>query len=231
MNNPILVAVINQSTLVNDNAVSNVVAHLQTQIKYHFTPAWGIAADVWFYPKSISVPATAWQLIVLDNSDQAGALGYHDITATGLPLAKIFVKDTVSAGFSWSVTMSHELLEMLVDPEVNLTVFNQNTNTTGVLYAYELCDAVEDDSFGYAIGSVKVSDFILPHYFVAGSPRPYDFKEHIQEPFQLLPGGYASVFDVTGGSGWTQLNGRTTSNLNRTILRQKPRSQWQKSEL
>jgi hypothetical protein len=32
-----------------------------------------------------------WWLVFLDNSDQAGALAYHDLTNEGLPLSKVFV--------------------------------------------------------------------------------------------------------------------------------------------
>ena len=31
-------------------------------------------------------------MLVLDTSDQAGALGYHDVTPQGLPLGKVFAK-------------------------------------------------------------------------------------------------------------------------------------------
>jgi len=211
LTNPILVAVVNESTMLHDTAVSNVVAHLQTQIKRDFTPIWGIAADVWFYPSGSVVPANAWQMVVLDNSDQAGALGYHELTATGQPLAKIFVKDTVGAGDAWSVTMSHELCEMLVDPNTNLTVFNQTTNTAGELIVYETCDPVEDDQYGYAIGSIRVSDFVTPNYFIPGSTGPWDFGKHLTAPLQIITGGYLAVFNVNSGSGWTQIFGKKNS--------------------
>jgi Fe-S cluster assembly iron-binding protein IscA len=37
---------------------------------------------------------------------------------------------------------------MLGDPNINLTVFVQNSNTAGMLYAYKVCDACEDDTLG-----------------------------------------------------------------------------------
>jgi hypothetical protein len=38
-----------------------------------------------------SQPASgSWWLVMLDDSDQAGALGYHDLTSDGLPLGNIF---------------------------------------------------------------------------------------------------------------------------------------------
>jgi hypothetical protein len=37
---------------------------------------------------------------------------------------------------------------MLGDPNITLTVFVQNSNTAGMLYAYKVCDACEDDTLG-----------------------------------------------------------------------------------
>jgi hypothetical protein len=221
----------NHSTLVNDNAVAKVVEHLQTQLQRDFNPAWGITADVWFWDNSKPIPADYWQLAVFDTSDVANALGYHDLTATGMPLGKVFIKTTVDNGLAWSVTLSHELLEMLIDPYVNLTAFIQTANTKGVFVAYEVGDPVEDDTLGYAINSVLVSDFVLPSYFVPGATGPYDFCGHITAPLQLIPGGYLSVFDVKKGSGWVELNGRTTSNKARLDTRSKVRSETDLSHL
>jgi len=50
--------------------------------------------------------------VILDDSDQAGALGYHDLTSDGLPIGKVFAASDLKAGTSWTVTASHELLEM-----------------------------------------------------------------------------------------------------------------------
>lgn len=145
--------------------------------------------------------------MILDDSDQANALGYHDLTTEGLPIGKVFAASDLKAGTSWSVTASHELLEMLADPNINLTVFVQNANTTGTLYAYEVCDACEDDSFGYKINNILVSDFVYPTWFEnfreQGSTQ-FDKMNQIQNPLQLLTGGYIGVFNVNDGSGWQQ---------------------------
>jgi hypothetical protein len=97
---------------------------------------------------------------------------------------------------------------MLGDPDVNLTVFVQNSDTAGKLYAYEVCDACEADQFSYAIDGVQVSDFVYPAWFesfrTAGSAQ-FDFQKQINAPLQLLTGGYIGVFDVASGSGWQQI--------------------------
>jgi hypothetical protein len=145
--------------------------------------------------------------VILDNSDQAGALGYHDVTKGGSPLGKVFAKTDLQYKEKWSVTASHELLEMLADPNINLTVFEQAT-TGGRLYAYEVCDACEADAFSYSVGGVSVSDFVYPSWFESfRDPKStqFDFRKKISKPFELLKGGYIGIYDVTAGTGWQQL--------------------------
>jgi hypothetical protein len=113
---------------------------------------------------------------------------------------------------SWTVTASHELMEMMVDPFINTDVFNQTTNTAGIIYAKEVCDAVEADNLGYTINSVLVSDFVLPSWFDgwrAPNSVAFSFKNNVHAPFALASGGYIGAFDVTRGSGWTQLLAET----------------------
>jgi hypothetical protein len=204
----IRIAVINASTVLTDDQVQAAVPALQTQVHRDFASAWGIDADLSFVPSGASPDPGLWWLTVLDNSDQAGALGYHDVTDQGLPLGKVFAGTDLQYGDQWTVTASHELLEMLADPEINLTVFVQPSQQAGTLYAYEVCDACEADQLGYDIGGTLVSDFVYPAWFEPsrqpGSAQ-FDYANQIQAPLQLLPGGYIGVFDVTAGTGWHQI--------------------------
>jgi hypothetical protein len=201
------ISVINESSVLTDADVTPVVVALQQQVTNDFRPFWGTDAELKMIPQGTQAPAGTWWLVILDDSDQAGALGYHDLTPEGLPMGKVFAASDLKAGTSWSVTASHELLEMLADPNINLTVFTQNAETAGTLYAYEVCDACEDDSFGYKMGNVLVSDFVYPAWFESfreqGSTQ-FDRMNQIQNPLQLLSGGYIGVFSVTDGSGWQQ---------------------------
>jgi len=234
---PIQISVINASTVVADDDVRPVVDALQKQVTSDFFPAWGVNAQLNFVTTGSTPPANTWWLTILDDTDQAGALGYHDLTPDGLPIGKAFAGTDLKYGTQWSVTASHELLEMLADPNINLTVFVQDASTTGTLYAYEVCDACEDDRFGYQINSILVSDFVYPAWFEnfrAQGSTQFDRMNQIQDPLQLLAGGYIGVFNVTDGTGWQQQTAeRTPMNLRhrghvgsrrerRTILR----DQW-----
>jgi len=231
------ISVINESTVLSDADVTPVITALQQQVTNDFRPVWGTDAELTMIPQGTQPPAGTWWLAILDDSDQAGALGYHDLTTDGLPIGKVFAASDLKAGTSWSVTASHELLEMLADPNINLSVLVQNANTTGTLYAYEVCDACEDDSFGYTINNIKVSDFVHPTWFESfreqGSTQ-FDKMNQIQNPLQLLTGGYIGIFNISEGSGWQQQTAeRHPSNLrhrghvgSRRERRSVPRTQW-----
>jgi hypothetical protein len=194
------VAIVNESTVVTDAEATTVAKALHRQVSSDFAPHWGIRANVYHYIHK--PPPTAWVLVILDDSDMADALGYHDVTPAGLPVGKVFARTDMDYWLSWSVTASHELLEMLGDP--SCVIASQIADTTFV--AQENCDPVEADRYGYTINGVAVSDFVLPTWFQPGTPGPYDFTGHLTRPLTLLPGGYASVW--TPQSGWTQHTAR-----------------------
>ena len=139
------------------------------------------------------------QIVLTDNPDQAGALGYHEMTSQGTPLGKVFAKLDIQSGSSWTVTLSHELLEILVDPWINWCA----EGTDGKIYALEVCDAVEADELGYEINGVMVSDFITPSWFEPTEADRVDFKRRLSKSMELARGGYVSFLDPA--QGWTQI--------------------------
>ena len=136
-------------------------------------------------------------------------------------------------GASISVGASHELCEAAIDPTINLAA----QDLKGTFWAYEVCDPVEDDQYGYTRNGVLLSDFILPSWFgFENSAGPFDFKGKYTSAFQVLSAGYAQSFDPT--KGWTQINGdrvwarhaKQASSGSRRDIRQK-RFRNQKGEL
>lgn len=106
----------------------------------------------------------------------------------------------------WTVTLSHEALELVGDPEVNLLVQGPNPAdaTRTVFHWYEMCDAVQAET--YEIDGVKVSNFVLPLYFTGGEEKGgrNDFlgrayKGKTLQSFGVNPGGYVGFFDPKSG--------------------------------
>jgi hypothetical protein len=193
---------VNHSTVLPDNEIEACMPAFNTYIN-HVKNFWPCPAHLQFVTPD-NLPANAWSIIVADDSDQAGALGYHDYSPTGKPISYVFAKTDMDYGYSWTVTFTHELAEMMADPYISTGI--QVTNTK--FYAQEIGDPVEADELGYTIRAnnidVLVSDFVTPAWFIPGHPGPvYDKAKHCTAPLQLLPGGYMSVF--VSGHGWTQI--------------------------
>jgi len=181
------VACINKATVDLGVDFDRLVPALQKFLDAHFVPVWGTPATL---VKAARPLAGAWSMVFLDDADAANALGYHDLTKNGLPLSKIFVRTTLAARQKVSVTACHELAEMMVDPAINLWADGPNAS----LYAYEMCDAVEEDEF--AIDGIAMSDFVYPAFFEGfrspGSTQ-FDHLGLLTRPFELRKGGYSLV--------------------------------------
>jgi hypothetical protein len=198
------ISVFNLSTVLSDQDITPVISALQSQINNDFQPIWDRGANLIQVPAEQAPGDNHWWCGLFDNSDVANALGYHDLTPQGLPLAKVFAATDMQYGLQWSVTISHEVLEVLADPDINLCAQVSDTE----LYAYEDCDPVEADSLGYTVDGVLLSDFVTPAWFMPEYPGPYDFKEHTKSALEIAPGGYMSVLRLGQGGGWTQIYGQ-----------------------
>ncbi len=113
------ISIINRCSALTDADIEPVIPALQTQVSRDFAPIWGPDVELTYVPRHKRAPNKTWWIVLLDTSDDAGFLGYHDMSHNGLPLGKVFVKSDLDAGSSWSSTISHELLEMLGDPDLN----------------------------------------------------------------------------------------------------------------
>lgn len=211
-----LIALYRETALISDDDVLSYMRAQQLQLDRDLLPFWGRSANLLFVPGGDQIPPDAWQCVFLDNSDQADALGYHELTAFNLPIMKVFVADDQAAGLTWTVTASHEMIETIGDPYIDQTVTlrDQATGFTEE-YAFELCDCCEDDQFAYSVEdpvnhrSHLMSDFALPHWFMPGSAgaenRRYTFQYAVDGPFRLAAGGYIGVRELAPEkTEWTQ---------------------------
>src|SRR5258708_29519451 len=111
------IACFNKATTPLGIDLDALIAAMQAYVDQHVAPVWGTPAKLM---KSTDFVKNAWAMVFLDNADQPGALAYHDLTPEGLPVSKVFVKTTIDDNQLVSVSASHELVEMLVDPAINM---------------------------------------------------------------------------------------------------------------
>jgi hypothetical protein len=192
--------------------LAEVAGALNEQVHADFAPVWhGHATHAtvmpWFRDE---VPDGTWAVIVKKELDEPGALGYH-ADYNNQPYAYVDVDDG-----EWSVTASHEILEMLADPWGNRMHTARHPRgldpkdiglraaVRRVQYLVEVCDPPE--ATAYEVGGVKVSDFVTPDWYRTAEKAgtPYSAVGGCTLPRQVSPGGYVS-FHV-GGNWWQLTN-------------------------
>ena len=182
--------------------LDKLIAAMQVYIDKFIVPVWNTPAKL---VKSTGYVPGQWAMVFLDNADSPGALAYHDLTPDGLPQSKVFVKTTIDDGELVSVSASHELVEMLVDPAINMMTTGPDPK---IVYAYESADPVE--ALTFPVNGIAMSDFIYPSYFEAfrkaGSVK-FDQLGKVRKPFQILSGGYQIIFK---NGKWSQVTGSVT---------------------
>jgi hypothetical protein len=189
---PAQVALVTQSNTVSPTELAQCAAALQAQVTRDFAPLWKVPAMVMAFPDPKRVPHGYWPIIVKDSLDEPDALGYHTDTHHQ-PISY------VQAGDGWTVTASHELLEMLADPFGSRLWVAKGPDGQGrVRYLIEVCDPPE--AVSYEIGGVEVSDFCTAAFFhtVKRLGHTYSLTGSITQPRTVLKGGYLSYVDESG---------------------------------
>lgn len=181
--------------------VAKVTAALQRQAIRDFRSEWDVEGTVDSFPTLEDVPVGYWPMIVQQDIQVEGAEGIH-LDKDGQPFALITMSD------SWSLTASHELLEMLADPFGNRVVPGQSPmpDQGRVEFLVEVCDPSEASEFGYTVNDILMSDFYTPHFFepVKADGVRYSFTGAITEPRTILTGGYISWHDPVSDHWWQQ---------------------------
>jgi hypothetical protein len=164
---PVIIQVINQSGVVSEAEFQAGVAGVNLQMTTDFQAAWGLPTVV-----TTSVTAGSWKVYVKDVTDQPGTLGYHNPGTP--PVAFVFAQDAMNDGLTWTGTLSHEVLEMRVDPQVD--------QVAGGLIK-EIGDPVEFH-FYVTPNGVTVSDFVFPSWFDPKGVAPFDQMRVARTPLQ-----------------------------------------------
>lgn len=181
------IACINKATVDLGVPFAALTAALQKCYDQYFLPVWGYPVTLY---NAKSAKPSDWQFVYFDTADEAGALGYHDLTRNGQPISKVFVKTTLEDRQLVSVTACHELFEMAIDPLANLWA----EAADGTEYAYEMSDPVEEDTF--LVDGIVMSNFVHPSWFEPFKHPPgtkFDHLGLLTKPFSMTKGGYVII--------------------------------------
>lgn len=191
-----LIAILNQSTLVSDTDAETMSRAIAAQIRLDVAPLWDRAqAAIVFYDDPAEVPPGAHGVSLVDtiNDQPKGVLGFHTEEQGGKLWGVVAAKPELDNGGKvltgdWSVSsiLSHEVLEMFIDPNCNLWA----NDAKGTAYSCEVCDPVEAPS--YTVNDVSVCNFVTPAWFDPLSPATAQFDKLglVHGPFSVLSGGY-----------------------------------------
>lgn len=164
---------------------------LQTQVIRDFAPVWNVSAVVSPFSSLEDVPPASLPIVIVPEGTMPPRdHGFH-LAPGGRPLA------LVADSEGWSVAASHELLEMLVDPQGRRRVRGQSLEEGQgqVEYLMEVCDPCQKST--YSINDIEVSDFVTPAYYAPTheTGRRYTFLGEIDEPLGLAKsGGYITWY-------------------------------------
>lgn len=198
---PAHVALIDTTGQIPVGELAQYAAALNEQVMADFGPVWGAHAIV---SVASEKPAHSWALKIQTSLNQPGALGYHT-DALNQPEALVELTSDVS------VTLSHELMEMLADPWGNRMRSaplphgldpSQVGLQAGAWVSYLLEVADPPEAISYPVLKVPVSDFILPPWYRTGV-GPYSHAGGCTAAQQVADGGYCS-FARTDGE-WFQV--------------------------
>lgn len=196
------VAIVSEESAIGMSELMKVAAALQKQASRDFAPIWKVKATVDAFLKLDDVPVGYWPVVVMDNIQQSGAGGVH-LDRDGQPYA------LVQYDAAWSLTASHETLEMLADPFGSRLCASQSIKPGQgrVEYLVEVCDPCEAPSFAYTVNGVTVSDFYTPHFFdpVSAPGVRYSYTGAVKGAREVLPGGYISWHEPVSDTWWQLL--------------------------
>jgi hypothetical protein len=197
---------------ISDEELQTAIRAINRQIGEDFVPYWSLPATLRLEGRSGKQPDKEDPaemrgdavIYMWNDVDVEDAFGYHARNFRGIPFGFVFTELAKEAGESWTVTLSHEALELIADPLANLLAMglhpDSSQNKRSVFHWYEMCDAVQAET--YEIDEVEVSNFVLPLYFTPDEEvegrNDYLGRSHngkTLRSFGVNPGGYVGFYD------------------------------------
>ncbi len=206
-----IISIVNLTEDISDVVLQRVIRAINRQIAEDFEPYWSFGARLRLEGSAGKIPNKESPselrgdaiLYLWNQADVEDALGYHDANAKGIPYGFVFTELSEELGENWTVTLSHEALELVGDAQNNLLAQGPHPAHPGreVFHWFEMCDAVQSQT--YKIDDVEVSNFVLPLYFTPGEQEGgrndflgvLDKKGNALQSFSVAAGGYVGFYD------------------------------------
>lgn len=201
-----LISVINQTKgEISDADLLAAIRAINQQIAYDFAPYWNMPATLRLEGTLLGQPRANLSaavmrgdavLYVSSATASGDPEGFHDRNFRGVPYGVVYSKISEQTGDPWSVTFSHEALELIADPQGNNYVMGPNPHDgrKKVFYWFEMCDAVSSQT--YKIGDVALQNFLLPAYFEPLVPGARtNFLGTDLAPFGIASESYLGYYD------------------------------------
>jgi hypothetical protein len=195
------VGLVDKTGKLDPQLLQETAAALSVQVTRDLSPIWNVQATVQHLHSPKKIPVGVWPVFLVAKLPP-GEGGFH-LDKKNQPYAEVIGTPDSN---DWTIDASHEILEMLVDPQGNRLQASRAieisgdgvADTTGEFdYLVEACDPCESNDYAYSIAGIAVSDFITPNFYdpVVTSGTRYSFGGNIKAPRQILPGGYISFVD------------------------------------
>ncbi len=188
------VALVDVHHAIDPDELRRVATALTTQVNDHFAPVWDVTATVGIDAKPHQHPST---IELRMDAKGAHPPGRHFKGPGGKsPSAVVYLSSLGKTWRDvWPFLASHELLEMLANPQGERTASapHPDDETVTVDYLVEVCDpcAVQWYPIHLPKGDkVRVSDFVVREYYepkTLGSIAKYSYTGLIKEPLDVLP--------------------------------------------
>ena len=203
------VALVSLTSDVSRRSFLQAAAAIQKQITRDFTPIWGLPATVDAFEDLASVPAT----ITPSSSSATPTRSRNSCSSPSAGVRQDLIDDfegsavgtspqrvhtpAVRAGRGvrqWSVTLSHEVLEMITDPFGNrlIAAAHPLDREQQVKYLLEVCDPCQ--TMWYPVNGVPVCGHLRPQVLRPGEsrPEPLQLYRRARLAAEILEGGYLS---------------------------------------
>jgi hypothetical protein len=197
---PIHFALASEAAGLGYSRLVKIARAVEAQIEEDVAPVWDVTGTVTAYHHINDAPADRSPVLVSDKFkfQTLGVHLYRQLDDRPFALVRAVKKEDIS------VAISHEIIEILVDPTGDRTVSAPSIKQGqgGVEYLLEVCDPPEN--YPYKVGGERVSDFCTPAYYDPGS-RPgvaFTHNRAISRPLEVLPKGYVSWYEPVTDVWW-----------------------------